>query len=56
MTIRSILNLRPGDIIELDYNPDQPLTILVEDQPKFLAIPGERNGKKAFHVTGRHRN
>lgn len=56
MTIRKILDLRPGDIIDLQYNPDQPLTIMVEDQPLFLAIPGERNGKKAFHVTGRYSN
>lgn len=56
MTIRSILDLQPGDIIDLQYNPDQPLTVQVEDQPLFLAIPGERNGKKAFHVTGRYRN
>lgn len=54
MTIRQILNLRPGDIVDLEYNPDLPLTIMVEDQPLFLAIPGERNGKKAFHVTGRY--
>ena len=56
MTIRTILDLRPGDIIDLQYNPDQPLTIMVEEQPLFFAIPGERNGKKAFHVTGRYSN
>ncbi|MCL1979554.1 MAG: FliM/FliN family flagellar motor switch protein, partial [Proteobacteria bacterium] len=56
MTIRNILNLQPNDIIDLQYNPDQPLTILIEDQPLFQAIAGERNGKKAFHVTGRHSN
>lgn len=56
LTIRKILNLQPGDIVDLHYNPDQPLTILIEDQPLFHAIAGERNGKKAFHVTGRHRN
>jgi len=56
MSVRTILGLRPGDIVDLHYNPDQPLTILVEDQPLFLAIAGERNGKKAFHVTGRHSN
>jgi flagellar motor switch protein FliM len=54
MSVRKILSLRPGDIIELPYNPDQPLTIAVEDKPLFLAIPGERNGKKAFHITSRH--
>ena len=54
MTIRKILSLKQGDIIDLPYNPDQPLTILVEDKPIYQAIPGERNSKKAFHITGRH--
>lgn len=54
MSIRRILGLQPGDIIDLPYNPDQPLTILAEDQPLFMAIPGERNGKKAFHITSRY--
>ena len=52
MTIRQILRMQAGDIVDLGYDPDQPLTIVVEDRPKFLAVPGERNGKKAFHVTG----
>ena len=48
MTIRKILSLKPGDIIDLPYNPDQPLTVMVEDKPLFQAIPGERNGKKSL--------
>ncbi|HEB49701.1 MAG TPA: hypothetical protein ENI89_03750 [Desulfobulbus sp.] len=56
MSIRQILHMQEGDIIELGYDPDQPLTIVVEDKPKFLAVPGERNGKKAFHVTGLYRS
>jgi len=56
MTIRDILHLQVGDIVDLHYNPEQPLTIMVEDQPLFLAVPGERNGKRAFHVTGRYSN
>jgi flagellar motor switch protein FliM len=56
MPIRKILELQEGDIINLFYNPDQSLTIMVEDLPLFQAISGERNGKKAFHVTGRYSN
>ncbi|NOQ45306.1 MAG: hypothetical protein GQ559_01305 [Desulfobulbaceae bacterium] len=52
MSIRQVMGLQEGDIIDLGYDPDQPLTIVVEDNPKFFAVPGERNGKKAFHVTG----
>lgn len=54
MTIRNILQLKPGDILDLGYDPDRPLHIVVEDQPKFFAIPGERNGRKAFHITKRY--
>lgn len=56
MSIGTILGLQPGELIYLHYNPDQPLTILVEDQPLFQAIAGERNGKKAVHITGRYSN
>lgn len=56
MTIGTILALQPGDIIDMDYNPEQPLTIMVEDHPLFSATPGERNGKKAFHINRRHGN
>ncbi len=56
MTIGEILQLKSGDIIDLGYDPDQPLDIVVEEQPKFFAIPGERNGKKAFHITKKYSN
>ncbi len=56
LTIRQLLALKPGDIVSLPYNPDQPLTIMIENQPLFQAIAGERNGKRAVHVTGRHSN
>ncbi len=56
MSIRDILQLQIGDLIYLEYDPDQPLTIVVEDKPKYFGVPGERSGKKAFHVTGRFSN
>ena len=52
LSIRDIINLKAGDIIDLGYDPNRPLDILVEDKQKFYAVPGERDGKKAFHVTG----
>lgn len=51
MSVRDILHMQVGDIVDLGYDPDRPIDILVEGQPKFLAIPGERNGKKAIHIT-----
>lgn len=56
MSIREVMGLHAGDIVDLGYDPDRPLDILVEDKPKFSAVPGERNGKKAFHVTGQFSN
>ena len=56
MSIREIMQLKVGDVVDLGYDPNRPLDILVEDRPKFFAIPGERNGKKAFHVTGPYSN
>ncbi len=52
MSIREIMNMKTGDIIDLKYDPDRHLEILVEDKPKFSAVPGQLHGKKAFHITG----
>ncbi len=52
LSIKQILDLRKGDILNLDYDPNAPLKVLVEDKIKFLAIPGTHNGKKAISLTG----
>ena len=51
LTIKDILALKPGQILDPGYNPNQPVTVLVEGKPKFMAQPGERDGKKAIHIT-----
>lgn len=56
MNIRELMQLRVGDIVDLGYDPDRPLDIIIEDKPKFFAVPGERNGKKAIHITGQFSN
>lgn len=53
MTIGKITKLQEGEIIYLDYDPDSPLRILVEGKPKFLALAGVHNNKKAVRITGR---
>jgi flagellar motor switch protein FliM len=55
LSIDAILRLKNGDIIPLDYDPNSPLKILVEDQLKFFARPGTTNGKKAISITGVYR-
>lgn len=54
MSVNDILNLEKGDTLFLDYNPNSPLQILVENKPKFYAIPGTHNGKKAISISGVH--
>ena len=51
MTISDILGLRAGDIIPLDYDPNTPLRILVEDKVKFYGQAGSSGGKKAVAIT-----
>jgi flagellar motor switch protein FliM len=52
LTINQLLDLKEGEIIDLDYDPNSPLKVLVEDKLKFFAIPGVLNGKKAISLTG----
>lgn len=52
MSVDEILAMSEGDTIFLDYNPNSPLNVLVEDTHKFYAIPGTHNGKKAINITG----
>ncbi len=51
LSVERILNLEIDDVLEIDYNPNNPLTVLIEDIPKFSAIPGTLNGKKAISIT-----
>ncbi len=52
MPVHKVMNLKKGDIIGLNYDPNSPLQVLVEDSQKFFAVPGSINGKKAIHLTG----
>jgi len=52
LPVKKIMNFKKGDIINIDYDPNAPLKILVEDNLKFFAIPGTISGKKAIHLTG----
>lgn len=51
LSINQILQLNEGDLLYLDYDPNAPLKVLVEDKLKFYAIPGTHNGKKAISLT-----
>ena len=45
LRVRDIMEIEPGDIIELESRAAGPVTVLVEGRPKFLATPG-RSGKR----------
>ncbi|MCP3889957.1 MAG: hypothetical protein GY702_13960 [Desulfobulbaceae bacterium] len=52
LNVNEVLKLKPGDILALDYDPNIPLKVLVENIPKFYAVPGTNNGNKAISLTG----
>jgi flagellar motor switch protein FliM len=56
LPVREILNFQVGDIIDLNYDADAPLRVLVADKPKFLGVAGIRNGRKAVRLGNRITN
>ncbi len=53
LKVRDILNLKEGDIIDLDVGPEEPISIVIGDLPKFSAKVGTRNRKKAVKIRER---
>ena len=52
VTIKDLLELRQGDVINLGKGIQEELTVKVSDQEKFFAKPGIVNRKKAVKITG----
>lgn len=52
LRVQDVLGLKVGDILNLDYDPNSPVQIMVESCPKYYAIPGTNNGKKAISLNG----
>lgn len=50
VTIRELLDLRKGDIINLGKSVNEKLIVNVSEQSKFYAIPGVVNRKKAVKI------
>ncbi len=51
ISVRDLMELESGDIIQLDHDATLPLNILVEGIPKFKAIPGLAKGMRAVKIT-----
>ncbi len=45
-----LLDLQPGDVIQLDTNIDSPLMAMVQERTKLLVEPGLHRGQRAFKV------
>ena len=52
ITSGELLNLKEGDVIQLDTDANGKLVGLVEGVPKFQGRPGQMKGNKAFRVEG----
>lgn len=50
ISIEDFLFLQRGDVIQLDQNISQPLTVKVDDIPKFTAQPGKLKKRMAVQV------
>lgn len=50
ITLRDLMELAPGDIIQLDTDATLPLDIHVEGIPKFKGIPGLLKGNRALKI------
>ncbi len=51
IAVRDLLELQPGDIIQLNTDATMPLDILFEGIPKFRGIPGILKGSRAMKIT-----
>lgn len=52
LPLSQVLSFKNGDIIPLDYDPNAPLKVLIENNLKFFARPGVHAGKRAISLTG----
>jgi flagellar motor switch protein FliM len=51
MPLSKVIAFKEGDILPLDYDPNSPLKVLIEDNLKFFARPGVHAGKRAISLT-----
>ncbi len=51
ITVRDLIELEPGDIIQLSTDATLPLDVQVEGVPKFKGVPGLSKGNRAIKIT-----
>jgi flagellar motor switch protein FliM len=52
LTGRELLNMKPGDIIQLDEDYEHPVEIMVEGRRKFWGMVGAHKSGRALQITG----
>ncbi|HLR07936.1 MAG TPA: flagellar motor switch protein FliM [Bacillota bacterium] len=50
MTLQELLNLKKDDVIVLNQSIQQPLTLQINDEPKFFVQPGTFKNRRAVQV------
>ncbi|BAS27510.1 FliM/FliN family flagellar motor switch protein [Limnochorda pilosa] len=50
LTLREVLSLEPGDVLQLEQRVDEPLPVEVGEAPFFLGRPGEAAGRMAVRL------
>lgn len=51
VTVNDLIELKIGDVLKLDSNVENSLTIKVNDIPKFFGRPGTKKNKLAINIT-----
>ncbi|UCC79192.1 MAG: flagellar motor switch protein FliM [Candidatus Zixiibacteriota bacterium] len=50
VTVKDLMNLKPGDVVRLDENENDYAIVYVGDRKKFLAVPGRSGKMKAVKI------
>lgn len=51
VSVKDLMHLEPGDIIQLNNDATMPLDVLVEGVAKFRGVPGLLKGSRAIKIT-----
>jgi len=53
LTVRELLNLRPGQLVPLETKPDDAVRVDINDVPTFIGRPGTHRKHLAVEILGR---
>jgi len=52
LKLSRLMSLEVGDVLRLDADPDEPITLRVEDIPKLAGFPTVQHGNVAVNIAG----